>query len=70
MRGAGCVINDFADRNIDPHVRRTRDRPLAARLVSPREALVLFALLIGAALVPGDAARCAHARSSPVIGAR
>ena len=46
MRAAGCVINDFADRDIDPHVRRTRDRPLAARRVSPSEALVLFALLI------------------------
>ncbi|HEY2276266.1 MAG TPA: UbiA family prenyltransferase, partial [Steroidobacteraceae bacterium] len=30
MRAAGCVINDFADRDIDPYVRRTRDRPLAA----------------------------------------
>ncbi|HEY3785481.1 MAG TPA: 4-hydroxybenzoate octaprenyltransferase [Steroidobacteraceae bacterium] len=50
MRAAGCVINDFADRNIDPHVRRTRDRPLAARRVSPVEALVLFALLIAIAL--------------------
>jgi len=50
MRSAGCVINDFADRNIDPHVRRTRDRPLAARRVSPTEALVLFALLTLAAL--------------------
>src|ERR1700748_84225 len=46
MRAAGCVINDFADRNIDPHVRRTRDRPLAARRVTPREALYLFAALI------------------------
>jgi 4-hydroxybenzoate polyprenyltransferase len=50
MRAAGCVINDFADRDIDPHVRRTRDRPLAARRVSPVEALVLFALLIAVAL--------------------
>src|SRR5215472_16358734 len=50
MRAAGCVINDFADRDIDPYVRRTRDRPLAARLVTPREALALFVLLIGAAL--------------------
>src|ERR1700761_3007370 len=50
MRAAGCVINDFADRNIDPHVRRTRDRPLAARRVSPREALALFVLLGVAAL--------------------
>ena len=38
------------DRNIDPHVRRTRDRPLAARRVSPREALWLFAVLITVAL--------------------
>jgi 4-hydroxybenzoate polyprenyltransferase len=45
MRAAGCVINDYADRNIDPHIRRTRDRPIAARRVSPAEALVLFALL-------------------------
>ncbi len=50
MRAAGCVINDFADRDIDPYVRRTRDRPLAARLVAPSEALVLFALLGAAAL--------------------
>ena len=50
MRAAGCVINDFADRNIDPHVRRTRDRPLAARLISPAEALILFTLLIAVAL--------------------
>ncbi|MDB6088545.1 MAG: 4-hydroxybenzoate octaprenyltransferase [Gammaproteobacteria bacterium] len=50
MRAAGCVINDFADRNIDPYVRRTRDRPLAARRVAPLEALLLFAALIAAAL--------------------
>lgn len=50
MRAAGCIINDFADRDIDPHVRRTRDRPLAARRVSPREALWLFAILITVAL--------------------
>jgi 4-hydroxybenzoate polyprenyltransferase len=50
MRAAGCVINDFADRDIDPHVRRTRDRPLAARLISPTEALILFVVLIAAAL--------------------
>jgi 4-hydroxybenzoate polyprenyltransferase len=49
MRAAGCVINDFVDRDIDPYVRRTRDRPLAARRVAPAEALVLFALLIAAA---------------------
>ncbi|HTY50794.1 MAG TPA: 4-hydroxybenzoate octaprenyltransferase [Steroidobacteraceae bacterium] len=45
MRAAGCIINDFADRDIDPQVRRTRHRPLAARRVSPNEALVLSALL-------------------------
>jgi 4-hydroxybenzoate polyprenyltransferase len=50
MRAAGCVINDFADRDIDPHVKRTRERPLAARRVSPAEALVLFVVLGGAAL--------------------
>jgi 4-hydroxybenzoate polyprenyltransferase len=50
MRAAGCVINDFTDRNIDPHVQRTRDRPLAARRVSPSEALLLFALLLAVAL--------------------
>jgi 4-hydroxybenzoate polyprenyltransferase len=50
MRAAGCVINDFADRDIDPHVKRTRDRPLAARRVSPAEALVLFVVLLAIAL--------------------
>jgi 4-hydroxybenzoate polyprenyltransferase len=50
MRAAGCVINDFADRDIDPYVRRTRDRPLAARRVAPLEALALFAVLTGIAL--------------------
>ncbi len=45
MRSAGCVINDFADRRFDPLVRRTRDRPIAAGRVSPREALILFAVL-------------------------
>jgi 4-hydroxybenzoate polyprenyltransferase len=46
MRSAGCVINDYADRNFDPHVERTRDRPLAARKVSTREALTLAGVLI------------------------
>ena len=49
MRSAGCVINDYADRGFDPHVARTRDRPVAAGRVSPREALGLFALLCLAA---------------------
>jgi len=49
MRSAGCVMNDFADRDIDPHVRRTRTRPLAAGRVSAREALALFVALCLAA---------------------
>lgn len=49
MRSAGCVINDYADRDFDPHVARTRDRPIAAGRVKPREALVLFAVLCLAA---------------------
>lgn len=43
MRSAGCVINDFADRKIDPHVTRTKARPLATGEVSSNEALILFA---------------------------
>jgi 4-hydroxybenzoate polyprenyltransferase len=46
MRSAGCVINDYADRNFDAHVERTRDRPLAAGLVSPKEALALAGVLV------------------------
>ncbi|HWS12187.1 MAG TPA: 4-hydroxybenzoate octaprenyltransferase [Rhodocyclaceae bacterium] len=49
MRSAGCVINDFADRDFDPHVERTKNRPLATRAVSVREALVLFAVLVAIA---------------------
>jgi len=45
MRSAGCVINDYADRGFDPHVKRTKDRPLAAGRVTPIEALLLFAAL-------------------------
>jgi 4-hydroxybenzoate polyprenyltransferase len=51
MRSAGCVINDFADRELDPQVRRTQSRPLATGAVSPLEALVLFAILALSALV-------------------
>jgi 4-hydroxybenzoate polyprenyltransferase len=50
MRSAGCIVNDFADRNVDPYVKRTRERPLAARRVTPAEALVLFVILSAAAL--------------------
>ncbi len=49
MRSAGCIMNDLADRNFDAHVKRTRDRPLAAGLVSVKEALWLAAALTLAA---------------------
>ncbi len=45
MRAAGCVINDYADRDFDPHVERTKQRPIAAGKVKPKEALILFAVL-------------------------
>ena len=48
MRSSGCAINDFADRNFDPHVERTKNRPLAAGEITPAEALgvgIFFALL-------------------------
>ena len=45
MRAAGCAINDFADRNIDGHVQRTRQRPMATGKVSSREALLVFTSL-------------------------
>lgn len=45
MRAAGCVINDFADRKVDGHVKRTKQRPLPSGRVTSKEALALFALL-------------------------
>jgi 4-hydroxybenzoate polyprenyltransferase len=45
MRSAGCVLNDYVDRNIDPYVERTRSRPIASGAVAPMEALILFAAL-------------------------
>lgn len=45
MRSAGCVINDFADRKIDGHIERTKQRPLAQGLIRAKEALGLFAVL-------------------------
>ncbi|HOI52121.1 MAG TPA: 4-hydroxybenzoate octaprenyltransferase [Azonexus sp.] len=50
MRSAGCVINDYADRDFDKHVERTRERPLTAGRVSTREALALFGALCLASL--------------------
>lgn len=51
MRAAGCVINDWADRRLDPHVARTRDRPLASGRVDELEALFLFVALLAIALL-------------------
>ncbi|MDD1620677.1 MAG: 4-hydroxybenzoate octaprenyltransferase [Methylococcaceae bacterium] len=45
MRAAGCVINDYADKDFDPHVDRTKLRPIAAGKVNPKEALVVFVVL-------------------------
>ena len=50
MRSAGCVINDYADRNFDGHVKRTEARPLASGKVQPREALALFGVLLAISL--------------------
>lgn len=46
MRAAGCAINDYADRKLDPQVERTAGRPIASGRVSPREALIVFAALL------------------------
>lgn len=51
MRSAGCVINDYADRDFDAHVARTKHRPLAARRVSTTEALILAGALALAAFL-------------------
>jgi 4-hydroxybenzoate polyprenyltransferase len=51
MRSAGCAINDFADRDFDPHVERTRSRPLASGVISPTEALLVAATLALAAFL-------------------
>lgn len=51
MRSAGCVINDYADRDFDGSVARTAQRPLATGAVTKREALLLFATLCGIAFV-------------------
>lgn len=46
MRAAGCIVNDFADRDFDGHVERTRSRPLAVGRITPREAWLTFAVLV------------------------
>lgn len=47
MRSAGCVINDYADRHVDGHVKRTAQRPLPAGRLTTRQALLFFAVLVG-----------------------
>jgi 4-hydroxybenzoate polyprenyltransferase len=51
MRSAGCAINDYADRDFDRHVKRTRDRPVTSGRIAPREALWLAAILALIALL-------------------
>ena len=51
MRAAGCAINDYADRKLDPQVERTAGRPIAAGRVTPREALAVFAVLLAFSFV-------------------
>jgi 4-hydroxybenzoate polyprenyltransferase len=51
MRAAGCAINDYADRKLDPQVARTAGRPIASGRITPREALIVFASLLVFAFV-------------------
>lgn len=51
MRSAGCAINDWADRKLDPQVARTAGRPIASGRVTPREALVVFGVLLAVSFV-------------------
>ncbi|PMR74751.1 4-hydroxybenzoate octaprenyltransferase [Billgrantia endophytica] len=51
MRAAGCVVNDYADRHFDGHVKRTKNRPLATGRISEGEAQALFLMLVMAAFV-------------------
>lgn len=48
MRAAGCAINDFADRKVDAHVERTKNRPLATGVISAKEAVMVFLVLVAA----------------------
>lgn len=51
MRAAGCVVNDYADRHFDGHVKRTKHRPLATGRISETEAQLLFVALVAAAFI-------------------
>ncbi len=50
MRAAGCAINDFADRKVDAHVERTKTRPLATGIISAKEAVIVFLVLVAASV--------------------
>ena len=52
MRSAGCAMNDWADRDFDGRVARTRDRPIAAGEIAPKEALILATVLAAVASNP------------------
>jgi 4-hydroxybenzoate polyprenyltransferase len=60
MRGAGCTINDLWDRNLDPHVERTRLRPIARRAITPENAIVYlgFQLLAGLGILLSFPTQC------------
>ena len=60
MRSAGCVINDYADRKVDGHVKRTQARPLASGKIQPREALALFAGLLAVQFCLGAVHQSKH----------
>ncbi|MCH9764339.1 MAG: UbiA family prenyltransferase [Gammaproteobacteria bacterium] len=51
MRGVGCIVNDIADRHIDPHVERTKNRPLATRQITLQSAIILLVALLCTALL-------------------
>ena len=51
MRGAGCIVNDLFDRNLDIKVLRTSDRPLASGLISPRRAIFFLLILLSCSFV-------------------
>ena len=69
MRSAGCAINDYADRSFDPHVERTKERPLAAGRISTLEALILFAVLSHDGAGAGAAAEPLDAAAGALLGA-
>src|SRR5210317_209830 len=68
MRSAGCVLNDFVDRKIDPYVERTRTRPLATGAVAPFEAITLF-IALGLIAVGLATMLNRHAQLLAIIGA-